>query len=261
MQALHIAATGMQAQQVNIDNISNNLANVNTTGFKSGRADFQDLLYQTIRQAGASASQSTVVPTGLQLGIGVKTVAVAKNFSQGSAEETSQTLDMMINGDGFFQIQLPSGETAYTRDGSFKMDDQGRLVTSDGDLLNPTITIPATATEVTIGTDGTVSVQTSGSTTSTTVGSITLARFPNSAGLEATGQNLFKETTSSGAATVSTPGQNGTGTISQGSLEMSNVSMVNELVNMILAQRAYEVNSKAITTSDQMLQTAAQLKT
>jgi flagellar basal-body rod protein FlgG len=250
----------MQAQQVNIDNISNNLANVNTTGFKSGRADFQDLLYQTIRQAGASASQSTVVPTGLQLGIGVKTAAVAKNFTQGSAEETSQTLDMMINGDGFFQIQLPSGETAYTRDGSFKMDDQGRLVTSDGNLLIPTITIPTTATSITIGSDGTVSVQTSGATTSTTVGNITLARFPNAAGLEAAGQNLFKETTSSGTATVSTPGQNGTGAVTQGSLEMSNVSMVSELVNMILAQRAYEVNSKAITASDQMLQTATQLK-
>jgi flagellar basal-body rod protein FlgG len=261
MQALHIAATGMQAQQVNIDNISNNLANVNTTGFKSGRADFQDLLYQTIRQAGSSASQSTVVPTGLQLGIGVKTAAVGKNFTQGSASETDSTLDMMINGEGFFQIQLPSGETSYTRDGSFKMDDQGRIVTSDGNLMIPTITIPTTATEVTIGTDGTVSVQTSGSTTSTTVGNITVARFPNPGGLEATGQNLFKETTSSGAPTVSTPGQNGTGTVTQGSLEMSNVSMVSELVNMILAQRAYEVNSKAITASDEMLQTATQLKT
>jgi flagellar basal-body rod protein FlgG len=259
MQALNIAATGMQAQQLNIDNIANNMANVSTTGFKAGRADFQDLLYQTIRPAGASASQNTIVPTGIQVGLGVRPASITKIFSEGSEQQTDHPLDVAIEGDGFFEITLPSGETAYTRDGSFKKDDQGRMVTSNGDLLNPSITIPSTAIQVTIGTDGTVSATTPGQP-SQVVGNITIARFANPAGLDAMGQNLFRETISSGAPTTQTPGQDGAGALRQGMLEMSNVSVVQELVNMIVGQRAYEINSKAITTADEMMQTASQLK-
>jgi flagellar basal-body rod protein FlgG len=259
MRALNIAATGMQAQQLNIDNIANNLANVNTTGFKRGRADFQDLLYQTVRPPGASASQSTVVPTGLQIGLGTRSVSISKSFTQGSYQTTEQPLDLLVEGNGFFEIQLPSGDSAYTRDGSFKLDDQGRMVTSNGDLLVPSVTIPPDADIITVGTDGTVSVTTQGQV-SQTVGNLTLTRFANPAGLDAIGQNLFRETVSSGSATSSTPGQDGAGTLRQGMLEMSNVSVVEELVNMIVGQRAYEINSKAITTADEMMQTASQLK-
>ena len=259
MRALNIAATGMQAQQLNIDNIANNLANVNTTGFKRGRADFQDLLYQTVRSPGSSASQSTVVPSGIQIGLGVRPASITKNFAQGSYLQTDQPLDLMIEGDGFFEIQLPNNETAYTHDWSFKLDDQGRMVTSNGDLLVPTITIPQNAVKVNIGTDGTVSVETPGQTTQV-IGNITITRFPNPAGLEAIGQNLFRETVSSGAPTTQTPGQDGAGALRQSMLEMSNVSIVEELVNMIVGQRAYEINSKAITTADEMMQTASQLK-
>jgi flagellar basal-body rod protein FlgG len=259
MRALNIAATGMQAQQLNIDNIANNLANVNTTGFKRGRADFQDLLYQTIRPAGASASQSTVVPTGLQVGLGTRSASITKSFTQGSYQQTDQPLDLLIEGDGFFEIQLPNGDSAYTRDGSFKLDDQGRVVTTNGDLLVPGVTIPQDAVLITVGTDGTVSVTAPGQPSSA-VGNLTVVRFANPTGLEALGQNLYRETLSSGAPTSSTPGADGAGTLRQGMLEMSNVSVVEELVNMIVGQRAYEINSRAITTADEMMQTASQLK-
>ena len=258
MRALFIAATGMQSQQVNLDNIANNLANVNTTGFKRGRADFQDLLYQAVRPAGSSASANTEVPTGIYVGLGSRTAGIQKLFTQGSYQNTGNELDMVIEGDGFYQVTLPNGDTAYTRDGSFKKDSQGRLVTSQGDLLSPNITIPTNAESVTIGSDGTVSVVQAGTTS--TVGNITLARFANPCGLEPIGQNLFRETGASGAATTVTPGTEGVGEIIQGSLEMSNVSVVDELVNMIIGQRAYEVNSKAISTADEMMQTASQLK-
>ncbi len=260
MRALSVAATGMQSQQMNIDNISNNLANVNTTGFKRGRVDFQDLLYQTVRPAGTSASVSTEVPTGIYLGLGSRPAAIQKLFTQGSYTQTSQKLDLAIEGDGFFQITRPDGSYAYTRDGSFKLDSQGRIVNSNGELLNPAITIPSDVKteDITIATDGTISVIQNG--TSSTIGNLTLARFANQGGLAPVGENLYVETQASGTAQTNTPGTSGYGTLRQGYLESSNVSVVEELVNMIVAQRAYEVSSKAITAADEMMQTAAQLK-
>ena len=260
MRALYVAATGMNAQQVNIDNIANNLANVNTTGFKRGRVDFQDLLYEAVRSPGANASANTEIPTGISVGHGSRVASIQKLFTQGSYQHTGQPLDVVIEGDGFYQITQPSGDTAYTRDGSFKLNSTGQLVTSNGDLLTPNITIPTDALEVTIAADGTVSITQPGQAAPAVVGNVTIAKFSNPAGLEAIGQNLFRETQSSGAPLVGAPGAQGFGTLLQGSLEMSNVSIVEELVNMIVSQRAYEINSKAITTSDEMMQTATQLK-
>jgi len=256
--ALFIAASGMRSQQVNIDVIAHNLANVNTNGFKTGRADFQDLLYQSVRAAGSSATTGTEVPTGINIGLGSRPAAVQKLFTEGSFATTQNELDLAIAGDGFFRITLANGDTAYTRAGSFKMDSTGRMVTSDGDPLADNITFPADTEQISIGLDGTVSVLQNGTTS--TIGNIQLAQFANPAGLKAAGRNLFLETTSSGTPQLATPGTNGVGETDQGFLELSNVEIVEELVSMIVAQRAYEANSKAIQTSDEMLQTANNAK-
>ena len=260
MRALYTAATGMSAQQLNMDVIANNLANVNTVGFKRSRADFQDLLYQEIRPAGAPVAQGAQSPTGLEVGLGVQPGSTETMFDQGTLQNTGNPLDVGIEGNGFYKVLLPDGTNGYTRDGSFKMDSQGKLVNSNGDAIQPEITIPADANGVTIGTDGTVSVTVGGSNTPQNIGKLTLTRFSNPAGLQNLGGNNFRDTAASGTPIDGTPGQNGYGSLSQGILEMSNVSIVTEMVNMITAQRAYEVNSKAIQTSDQMLQTANQLK-
>lgn len=260
MRALWTAGSGMVAQQANIDNISNNLANVNTTGFKKTQVDFQDLMYQTIRQAGASTGPNTILPTGLQVGLGVREAATQKIYTQGSFQSTGNALDMAIQGDGFFQITMPDGSIAYTRDGSFKRDDQGRVVTSEGYPLEPQITIPDNATNLTISSDGIVSATIPGQTATQELGQIQLARFVNAGGLESMGENLVRETAASGAPVLNNPGTDGTGTIVDQYLEMSNVQVVDEMVKMIIAQRAYEINSKAITTADDMLSQAANLK-
>lgn len=260
IRALWTAASGMEAQQLNIDVIANNLANVNTAGFKKSRADFQDLMYQTIKSTGAPSTNSTQIPAGIQIGLGTRTAAVNKMFTPGNINQTGNPLDVAIEGDGFFQIQMPDGTTGYSRAGSFKKDSQGRLVTSDGYPVLPEIVIPNNATSVTIGNDGTVSVLQAGQTTPTSVGTIQLASFSNPAGLSSTGHNLYQPTDSSGTATTGTAGQNGLGTLSQGFLEMSNVSVMEEMVNMIISQRAYETNSKVVQTADQMLQQANNLK-
>jgi flagellar basal-body rod protein FlgG len=252
--ALWAAKTGLDAQNTRMAVISNNLANVNTTGFKKGRAAFQDLVYQNIRQVGAQSSQNTQYPTGLTLGTGVRIVATEKVYEQGSLQQTNNALDMAITGRGFFQITMPDGTLAYTLDGSFHMDGQGNVVTANGYSLSPAITIPANSQSVTIGADGTVTVTTAGSSTPTQVGQIQLADFLNPAGLQPRGDNLLIESVSSGAPQVGTPGTNGLGATQQGSLETSNVNVVEELVSMIETQRAYEMNSKAISTTDQMLQ-------
>ena len=259
IRSLWIAKTGLEAQQTNIDVISNNLANVSTNGFKRARPVFEDLLYQTLRQPGAQSSQQTQLPTGLQLGTGVRPVAVEKIHTQGSLQQTGNAMDVAISGKGFLQILMPDGTTAYTRDGSFQVDSQGQMVTSSGYALQPAITIPSDATSVTIGKDGTVSVVQSGSTASTQVGTLQLAGFVNPAGLQSLGENLFQETAASGAPSANTPGTNGLGFLYQNYVETSNVNVVEEMVNMIQAQRAYEINSKAVTVSDQMLQKLAQL--
>lgn len=258
--ALFIAASGMRAQQLNIDVISNNLANVNTTGYKTARADFQDLLYQAVRPVGANATVGTEVPTGIHVGLGSRPAAVQKIFTTGSMATTENALDLAIGGDGFFRIQMANGDIAYTRAGAFKQDSQGRMVTSDGDLVADNITFPADTQQIVIGSDGTVSVLQQGQQEFNPIGNLTLAHFSNPAGLKAIGRNLFLETTASGAAQEGAPGQDGLGEISQGFLELSNVEIVQELVSMIVAQRAFEVNSKAITTSDEMLQTANSTK-
>ena len=261
IRALWTSATGMQSQQTSIDVIANNLANVNTTGYKRSRTDFQDLLYQTMRAPGTDTSQAgTQVPTGIQIGHGVKTVAVSKLFSQGDYNQTGNQLDLAVEGDGFFQIQMPSGETAYSRDGTFKLDNTGQVVTSDGYALLPGITVPENALGVTVGPDGGVNATLPNQAAPVNVGNIQLASFVNPAGLNAIGRNLFLESGSSGAAVVGTPGSDGVGTIQQGYLEMSNVNMVEEMVNMITSQRAYEVSSKSIKTADEMLQLVANLK-
>jgi len=260
MRALFTAATGMMAQQFNMDVISNNLANVNTVGFKSARADFQDLLYQQIQAAGATVSQGAQSPTGIQVGLGVRTASTETMFGEGEMQTTNNPLDAAIEGDGFYQVLLPDGTTGYSRDGSFKMNSQGQLVNSTGYALQPEIVIPSNATNITIGTDGTVSANVGGQVNPTTLGQITLARFVNNAGLTSIGGNLFKPSAASGDAQVGTAGSAGYGTLQQDTLEMSNVSIVNEMVNMIVAQRAYEVNSKAIQACDDMLNTANQLK-
>jgi len=252
--ALRIAKTGLDAQQTRMAVISNNLANANTTGFKAGRPVFEDLLYQNVRQVGAQSAQDSQLPTGLSLGTGVRTVATEKLFTQGSTVETGNSLHMAIQGRGFFQILMPDGTQAYTRDGTFHADAQGQMVTSSGYVLQPAITIPDNAQSITIGQDGVVSVTTPGNSTPTQVGSVQLADFINPSGLQPIGQNLFLESASSGAAQTGTPGLNGVGTLAQGSIESSNVNVVEELVNMIEAQRTYEMNSKAISTVDNMLQ-------
>jgi len=259
--AMWTAASGMQAQQTRIDTISNNLANVNTTGFKESRVDFQDQMYQTERTPGATSSAAgTQVPTGVQIGLGVKTGSVSPHFEQGNLESTGNNLDLAIEGRGFFQIQTPQGDTAYTRAGTFQVNDQGQMVTPNGNPLLSGITIPPNATSVNISQDGTVDVQQPGTNTTTTVGQIQLATFVNPAGLAAQGDNLFTQTGASGPPQQGLPGTNGAGTLQQGYLENSNVSVVNEMTNMIAGQRAYEVNSKAISTADEMLQMANNLK-
>jgi flagellar basal-body rod protein FlgG len=259
IRSLWIAKTGMEAQQTQMDVISNNLANVSTNGFKRSRAVFEDLLYQNIRQPGAQSSQLTQIPSGLQIGTGVRPIAAERIHTQGNLQQTNNQLDVAIQGAGFFQVLLPDGTTGYTRDGSFQTDNQGQLVTSNGFPVQPSITIPANATSVTIGQDGVVSVTQPGTATAVQVGSIQLATFINPAGLESMGQNLYQETGSSGAPLANVPGTNGTGTVSQGFVETSNVNVVEELVNMIQTQRAYEMNSKAVTASDQMLQKLTQM--
>ncbi len=257
-QALWIAKTGLDAQQTRMAVISNNLANVNTTGFKQDRAVFEDLLYQTIRQPGAQSSAGTQLPSGLLIGTGVRTVATEKLHTQGNIVQTGNALDMAIQGRGFFQILQPDGTLSYTRDGTFQIDSTGQMVMSNGYPLEPAITIPDDAQSVTIGSDGTVSVLQAGQTSPTTVGNVELADFVNPTGLQAIGENLFRETAASGSATTGTPGLTGIGSISAGALETSNVNVVTELINMIETQRAYEMNSKAISTADQMLQYASQ---
>ena len=255
--ALWVAKTGLDAQQTRLAVISNNLANANTTGYKSSRPIFNDLLYQTVRQPGAQSTQNTVLSSGLMMGTGVRTVATEKIHAQGNIVQTENALDVAIQGNGFFQILLPDGSTGYTRDGSFQRDPQGQLVTAAGNVLQPAITIPANTLSVTVGADGTVSALIAGNTSPTQIGSIQLADFTNAGGLQPIGENLYKETVSSGTALPGTPGLTGLGTLIGGALESSNVNIVEELVNMIETQRAYEMNSRAISTTDQMLQYAS----
>ncbi len=256
--ALWAAKTGLDAQQTEMAVISNNLANVNTTGFKQDRAVFEDLLYQNQTQAGADTSQTTQSPSGMSIGTGTQVVATEKDYSQGSLTHTGNALDLAIQGQGFFQIQMPDGTTAYSRDGTFQSNAQGQLVTSSGYLVQPGITIPQGAQSVTIGNDGTVSVTLAGQSAPTQIGQIQLANFINPAGLQPIGQNLLVQSAASGSPQTGSPGTNGLGSLSQGQLESSNVNVVEELVNMIQTQRAYEMNSKAINTVDQMLQYATQ---
>jgi flagellar basal-body rod protein FlgG len=250
----------MNAQQLNIDTIANNLSNVNTTGFKKMRAEFQDLLYQTMREPGSSSYQGVQIPTGLQIGLGVRTVATTKIFTQGDYLQSDNSLDMLIQGQGFFQVEMPDGTAAYTRNGSFKVDGDGRVVTSEGYVLQPEITIPAGVKTIDVGSDGTVSVTLSDETAAQEVGRIDLVTFINPAGLTNRGNGLYQQSGASGEPVTVTPGSDGAGTIVQGYLEMSNVKVVEEMINMIVAQRAYEVNSKAIQASDEMLQTANNLR-
>ena len=259
IRSLWVSKTGLDAQQTQLDVISNNLANVSTAGYKRSRAVFEDLLYQTVRQPGAQSTQQTQLPTGLQLGTGVRPVATERLFSQGNLQNTANPLDVAVNGQGFFQVSLPDGPTAYTRDGSFHLDSQGQIVTSSGYTLSPAITIPANAQTITIGRDGIVSVTQPGQAAPTQVGSIQLATFINASGLQARGENLYVETASSGTPTTNTPGSNGAGVVQQSYIETSNVNVVEELVNMIQTQRAYELNSKAVQTADQMLARLTQI--
>jgi flagellar basal-body rod protein FlgG len=261
IRALYSAASGMNAQQMNVDNIANNLANANTTGYKSRRAQFQDLLYQTVVQPGSAAGQQSVVPSGLQLGLGTKPSANEVIFTQGNFSETDNPLDLVIQGNGFFQVLRPTGDVAYTRDGSFQLNSTGSIVTSNGDLLQPQITIPANAQSVTIATDGTVSYLQPGQTAAQKAGQIQIAGFQNPAGLNSLGQNLYQPTDASGTATVGNPGgQEGMGTLLQGYTEQSNVSIVQEFINLIVAQRAYEANSKVVKAADDMYQQVNNLK-
>ena len=251
--ALWVSKTGLSAQDMNLTTISNNLANVSTTGFKRDRAEFQDLLYQIKRQPGAQSTQDSQLPSGLQLGTGVRIVGTQKNFTAGSLQTTDNPLDMAVNGRGFFQVLTPDGTVAYTRDGSFHLNSDGQIVTSNGNALEPAIVVPPETQTFTVGNDGTVSVTVAGNATPQIIGNIQTADFINPAGLQATGNNLFLETAASGAPQVGTPGLNGLGTVLQNTLENSNVSVVEEMVNMITTQRAYEMNSKVISTADQML--------
>lgn len=259
IRSLWISKTGLDAQQTQMDVISNNLANVSTTGFKRSRAVFEDLLYQTIRQPGAQSSQQTQIPSGLQIGTGVRPVATERIHTQGNLQLTGNQLDVAVQGAGFFQVLMPDGTTAYTRDGSFQTDSQGQLVTASGFPIQPAITIPAGTINVTIGRDGVVSVTQPGVVAPVQVGSLQLATFINPSGLMSEGENLYKETVSSGTPNTNVPGTNGAGLLNQNYVETSNVNVVEELVNMIQTQRAYEINSKAIQTSDQMLQRLSQI--
>ncbi|MCQ2834217.1 flagellar basal-body rod protein FlgG [Helicobacter pylori] len=260
LRSLYSATSGMLAQQTHIDTTSNNIANVNTTGFKKSRADFNDLFYQAMQYAGTNTSNTTLSPDGMEVGLGVRLSAITKMFSQGSPKETENNLDVAITGKGFFQVQLPDGTTAYTRSGNFKLDEQGNLVTSEGYLLIPQITLPEDTTQVNIGVDGTVSVTQGLQTTSNVIGQITLANFVNPAGLHSMGDNLFSITNASGEAIVGNPDSQGLGKLRQGFLELSNVRLVEEMTDLITAQRAYEANSKSIQTADAMLQTVNSLK-
>ncbi len=260
MRALRTAITGMSAQELNVDTISNNIANMNTIGFKEQRAEFEDLMYQNVEKMGSQSSDTgTVVPTGVQVGTGVKTGSIYRIMTQGTNTETGNTYDLANQGNGYFQVLLPSGETAYTRAGNFDLNDQGQMVTTDGYLVQPSITIPQGSTNVTISKTGQVEATAAGATTPTVIGQLTMANFANTAGLDAIGDNLFLESGSSGAAVVGNPGDPGFGTLLQGYTEASNVDAVTEISNLIVAQRAYEMNSKVITTADDMLQTTSQL--
>ncbi len=259
MKSLWIAKTGLTAQQAQLDVISNNLANVATSGFKRSRAVFEDLMYQTSRPAGAQSSQQTQVASGMQVGTGVRPVATERLFTQGNLQQTSNPKDFAIQGGGFFQVLMPDGSAAYTRDGSLQVNAEGQLVTASGYPIQPAVTLPANSTNMTIGSDGTITIQAAGSTQHTQVGTLQLAQFNNPAGLDSRGENLYTETPSSGAPNMVAPGTNGAGVLLQGYVETSNVNVVEELVNMIQTQRAYEINSKAINTADQMLQRLGQL--
>jgi flagellar basal-body rod protein FlgG len=259
IRALYTAASGMNAQQANIDNIAHNLANVNTVGFKKSRVEFEDLVYQQIKMAGTPTSQEAEAPVGLEAGLGSRAVATARSFSTGSLRATQSPLDLAIEGQGFLQVTLPGGETGYTRAGALHLDGQGQVVTAEGYSLEPQLTIPADATSISISKDGIVSVAQPGQQAAQQVGTIELANFQNPAGLMARGGNLFTATTASGEPTTGLPGTDGLGTLAQGFVEDSNVSVVEEMVNMILGQRAYEANSKVIRTADEMLQQVNQL--
>jgi flagellar basal-body rod protein FlgG len=260
MRALDTAATGMAAMDLQVQVIAGNLANMTTTGFKSQRAEFQDLIYEHVQRIGAQASENgNILPVGIELGSGVKTVGTPRLMTQGTLSQTGNTLDVAIQGSGWFKILMPDGTYSYTRDGSFQMDSQGRIVTAEGNLVQPTITIPANSTGITVNQQGQVSVTLPGSTTSSILGQFTLTTFINDAGLQANGNNLFVATPASGTPQDGVPGTNGSGTLLQGSLEQSNVSAVTEISNLIAAQRAYEMNSKVITAADEMLQTTSQL--
>jgi flagellar basal-body rod protein FlgG len=260
MRSLDIAGTGMQAQQTNVEVISNNIANMTTTGFKRRRAEFQDLIYQNLRRVGSNSSDTgTLVPSGAQIGLGVKTAAIYRITEQGNLQQTSNSLDLAIQGNGYFQVTLPSGDTAYTRDGTFAMSDAGQIVTADGYIVQPGITIPNNAKSITVNGAGQVQVTIDGQTAPSTAGQLQLATFPNEAGLDAQGQNLFLETAASGNAVTGSPGAPGFGGVLQGFVESSNVNVVTEITNLISAQRAYEMNSKVITSSDEMLSTLTNL--
>ena len=261
MRSLDIAGTGMQAQQTNVDVISNNIANMTTTGFKRRRAEFQDLIYQNLRRVGSNSSDTgSIVPSGAQVGLGVKTAAIYRINAQGNLQQTSNTLDMAIQGNGYFQVTLPNGETAYTRDGTFALAPDGTIVTADGHTVQSGLQIPSQATGVTVNTSGQVQVTIAGQTAPTTVGQIQLTVFPNEAGLEAQGDNLFLQTAASGAPVTGNPATAGFGSVMQGFVESSNVNVVSEITNLITAQRAYEMNSRVITASDDMLSTLNNLK-
>ena len=259
IRSLWNAKTGLDAQQTQMDVISNNIANVSTTGFKATRAVFEDLMYQTIRQPGGQSSQQTQLPSGLQVGLGVRPVATERIFTQGNPTITNNSKDVAINGAGFLQVLMPDGSTGYTRDGSLQLDNQGQLVTSSGYPIQPSLTVPSTATSLTIGSDGTVSITQPGSQLPVQIGSLQLTTFVNPAGLQSMGENLYLETGSSGSANTTTPGTNGAGVLMQNYVESSNVNVAEELVKMIQTQRSYEMNSKAITTSNEMLQKLVQM--
>ncbi len=260
LKSLFIAATGMEAQSLNIDVIANNLSNANTIGYKKSRADFQELVYQDLRTPGAVSAEGLQIPSGIQIGLGVKPVAVQKVFEQGDFVHTGNPLDLVIEGNGFFQVLLPDGTTAYTRAGAFKLDSEGRIVNSDGYPLDPEITLPSDTVSVTVGSDGIVSALQAGSEVPTEVGQIEIARFINPAGLKSIGKSLFTVTAASGDPIVDNPGNDGLGTISQGFVEMSSVNIVEEMIQMIISQRAYEINSKAVQVADEMLQMANNMK-
>ena len=261
MRSLDIAGTGMQAQQTNVEVISNNIANMTTTGFKRRRAEFQDLIYQNLRRVGSNSSDTgSVVPSGAQVGLGVKTAAIYRINEQGNLQQTSNSLDLAVRGNGYFQITLPSGSTAYTRDGTFSLSPDGQIVTADGYVVQPGITVPSNATSVTINATGQVQISLDGQTAPTVAGQVQLATFPNESGLDAQGDNLFLQSSASGNPVTGTPGAPGFGSVLQGFIETSNTNVVSEITNLITAQRAYEMNSRVITTSDQMLSTLTNLR-